>query len=340
MLRLACAFVPETAMRRREFISLIGSVAATWLVAARAQQSAMPVIGFINVASAKDYASLLSGFLKGLSEAGYVDGRNVTIEYRWAEGRRDRLPTMVADLIHHRVAVIAATTTEAALAAKAATATIPIVFTTAGDPVKLGLVVNLNRPGGNVTGVTSLLAVVGSKRLELLHELVPTASAMAVIVNPANPTLVEANSKELQAAARTLGLELHILNASTERDFDGAFAKLIQLRAGGLVIAPDPFFTSRIEQLAALTLRHAVPAIHHSRLFAVAGGLLSYGGGDADTYRLAGNYTGRVLRGDKPGDLPVQQATKVELYINLKTAKALGITVPQSVQNRADEVIE
>jgi putative ABC transport system substrate-binding protein len=327
-------------MRRREFIRLIGSVAATWPLAAHAQQSAMPVVGFINVASAKDYAPLLSAFLKGLSEAGYVDGRNVSIEYRWAEGRQDRLPTMVADLIHHGVAVIAATTTEAALAAKTATATIPIVFTTSGDPVKLGLVVNLNRPGRNVTGVTSLLVLVLSKRLELLHELVPTASSMAVLVNPANPTVAEINSKELLAAARTLGLELHILNASTERDIDGAFAKLIQLRTGGLVIAPDPFYNGRVEQLAALTIRHSVPAIHHSREFVVAGGLLSYGGGSADAYRLAGNYTGRVLRGDKPADLPVQQATKVELYINLKAAKALGITVPQSVQNRADEVIE
>jgi putative ABC transport system substrate-binding protein len=338
MLRLSCAFVPETAMRRREFISLIGSVAATWPLAARAQQSAMPVIGFVNVASAHN--PWLSAFLKGLSEAGYVDGRNVSIEYRWADYQADRLPAIVANLVHRRVAVIAATGTPAALAAKAATAMIPIVFTTTGDPVNLGLVANLNRPGGNVTGVTSLLLVVGSKRLELLHELVPTASAIALLVNPANPTLAEINSKDLQAAARTLGLELHILNASTERDFDEVFAKLIRLRAGGLVIAPDPFFTGRSEQLAALTVRHAVPTIHYNREFAVAGGLLSYEGGSADAYRLAGNYTGRVLRGDKPADLPVQRATKVELYINLKTAKALGITVPQLVQNRADEVIE
>jgi putative ABC transport system substrate-binding protein len=327
-------------MRRREFIQIFGGAAAAWPLAARAQQPAMPIIGFVNVASAKDYTPLLSAFLKGVSEAGYVDGRNVSIEYRWAEGRHDRLPEMVADLIHHQAAVIAALGTPAALAAKAATATIPIVFSTPVDPVKLGLVANLNRPGGNVTGATSLLVVVGSKRLELLHELVPTASAMAVLVNPANPIIAEANSKELQAAARILGLQLHILNASTERDFDEVFAKLIQLRAGGLVIAPEPFFTIRSEQLAALTVRHAVPAIYHNREFVVAGGLLSYGGGSAEAYRLAGNYTGRVLRGDKPADLPVQQATKVELYINLKTAKALGITVPQSVQNRADEVIE
>ena len=327
-------------MRRREFISFVGSVAAAWPLAARAQQSAMPVIGFINAASAKDYTPLLSAFLKGLSEAGYVDGRNVSIEYRWAEGRNDRLPAMVADLIHRRVAVIAATTTEAALVAKAATATIPIVFTTASDPVNLGLVANLNQPGGNITGATSLLVMVLSKRLELLHELIPTASIMAALVNPANSTLAEANTKELQAAARTLGIELHVLNASTERDFDGVFAKLIQLRAGGLVIAPDPFFDGQSKHLGALTVRHSVPAIYHNREFAVAGGLLCYGESSTETYRVAGNYTGRVLTGDKPADLPVQQATKVELLINLKTAKALGLTMPPSLLARADEVIE
>jgi putative ABC transport system substrate-binding protein len=340
MLRLSCAFVPETAMRRREFISLIGSVAVTWPLAARAQQSAIPVIGFVNVASAKDYTPLLSAFLKGLGEAGFVDGRNASIEYRWAEGRVDQLPAMVADLVHRRVAVIAATGTPAALAARAATTTIPTVFETAADPVKLGLVASLSRPGGNVTGVTSLLVAIGSKRLELLHELVPTARVMALLVNPANPTIAEANSKELQAAARTLGLDLHILNARTERDFDEVFAKLIQLRAGGLVIAPEPLFTSRSEQLAALTIRHSVPAIHYNPEFAAAGGLLSYGEGSADAYRLAGNYTGRVLKGDKPADLPVQQATKVELHINLKTAKALGVTFPESILQRADQVIE
>jgi putative ABC transport system substrate-binding protein len=328
-------------MHRRDFIKVVAGLAVTWPLATRAQQPTLPVVGFVNVASAKGgYAPLLSAFLKGLSEAGYVDGRNVSIEYRWAEGQTDRLPAMVADLIHHRVAVIAATTTEAALAAKAATATIPIVFTTSGDPIKLGLVANLNRPGGNVTGATSLLVAVLSKRLELLHELVPTASIMAALVNPANPNMAETNTKELQAAARTLGLELHILNASTERDFDGVFAKLMQLRAGGLVIAPDPFFNGRSEQLAALAVRHAVPAIWVNREFVVAGGLVSYGGGSVDMYRLAGNYTGRVLRGDKPADLPVQQATKVELYINLKTAKALGLTVPPSLIALANEVIE
>jgi ABC-type uncharacterized transport system substrate-binding protein len=326
-------------MQRREFITLLGGTVATWPLAARAQQPAMPVVGFVNVASAEGYAPLLLAFLKGLSEVGYVDGQNVTIEYRWAEGQSDRLPAMVADLVHRQVAVIAATTTPAALAAKAATKTIPIVFTTANDPVQLGLVASLNQPGGNVTGVTQTNLEITPKRLQLLHELAPTARVMALLVNPANPT-VATNIKELQAAARTLGLELHVLNASTDRDFDGAFAKLPELRAGGLVIAGAPFFTSRIKQLAALTVHYAVPAIHADREFAVAGGLLSYGTDPRDAYRLAGNYTGRVLKGDKPADLPVQQATKVELIINLKSAKALGITVPNTLVGRADEVIE
>jgi len=327
-------------MRRREFIRLIGSVAAIWPLAARAQQSAMPVVGFVNAASPKGYAPLLSAFLKGLSEAGFVDGHNVSIEYRWAEGRVDQLPAMVADLVHRRVAVIAATGTPAALAVRAATTTIPTVFETAADPVRLGLVASLNQPGANVTGVTSLLMVVGSKRLELLHELVSTARVMALLVNPANPNVAEINSKELEAAARTLGLELHVLNASTEGDFDAVFTKLAQLRAGGLVISPDPFFTSQSEQLAALTIHHAVPTIHYNPEFVAAGGLLSYGAGSADAYRQAGNYTGRVLSGEKPTDLPIQQATKVELHINLKTAKALGITFPESILQRADAVIE
>jgi ABC-type uncharacterized transport system substrate-binding protein len=327
-------------MQRREFITLLGGTAATWPLAARAQQPAMPVVGFVSVASAKGYAPQLSGFLKGLSETGYVDGRNVAIEYRWAEGQTDRLPAMVADLVHRQVAVIAATTTPAALAAKAATTTIPVVFEMASDPVRLGLVRSLSRPGGNVTGVTNLIVEVAPKRLELLHELLPTARVVALLVNPTNPTVAEAYITEVQAAARTLGLELHVLNASTEPDFDEVFAKLIQLRAGGLVIGGDPFFTSRSEQLAALTVHHAVPAVYQGRRFAVAGGLLSYGADSTDAYRLAGNYTGRVLKGDKPAELPVQQATKVELYINLKTAKALGVNVPNTLVGRADEVIE
>jgi putative ABC transport system substrate-binding protein len=328
-------------MQRREFITLLGGAAAAWPLAAVAQQPTMPVIGFVNVASPQGYARQLSAFLKGLSETGYVVGHNVAIEYRWAEGRNDRLPAMVADLVHSHVAVIAATSTPAAIAAKAATTTIPIVFETGADPIRLGLVPSLNRPGGNVTGATQAnVEEVTPKRLQLLHELVPTASVVALLVNPANPTLAETNTKEVQAAARTLGLELHVLNASTERDFDGVFAKLIQLRAGGLVIGGDAFFTSRPEQLAALTVRHAVPTIYQYREFAVAGGLLSYGADITESYRLAGNYTGRVLKGDKAADLPVQQVTKVELIINLKTAKALGLNVPNTLIGRADEVIE
>jgi putative ABC transport system substrate-binding protein len=239
------------------------------------------------------------------------------------------------------VNVIAATSTPAAIAAKASATTIPIVFETGADPIRLGLVPSLNRPGGNVTGATQAnVEEVTPKRLQLLHELVPTASVVALLVNPANPTLAETNTKEVQAAARTLGLELYVLNASTEHDFDGVFAKLIELRAGGLVIGGDPFFTSRPEQLAALTVRHAVPTIYQYREFAVAGGLLSYGADITESYRLAGNYTGRVLKGDKPADLPVQQVTKVELIINLKTAKALGLNVPNTLIGRADEVIE
>ena len=249
-------------MKRREFITLSRRRGGGWPLAARAQQPAMPVIGFLNAASAKSYARQLSAFLKGLGETGYVDGHNVAIEYRWAEGRNDRLPAMVADLVHRQVAVIAATSTPAALAAKAATTTIPIVFETGADPVRLGLVASLNRPGGNVTGVTQMNVEVAPKRLELLHELVPTASVMALLVNPTDPALAETTTKEMQAAARTLGLELHVLNASTERDFDAVFAKLIQLRAGGLVIGADAFFTSQSEQLAALAVRHAVPAIY------------------------------------------------------------------------------
>ena len=313
---------------------------AAWPLAARAQQPAMPVVGFINAAAAQSYKQQLSAFLKGLSEAGYVDGRNVTIEYRWAEEQNDRLPAMAADLVRRQVAVIAASSTPAALAAKAATTTIPIVFEMGGDPVQLGLVPSLNRPGGNVTGVTQSNQTMAAKRLQLLHELLPATRVMALLVNPAYPTVAETDTKEVQAAARTLGLELHVLNASTERDFDGVFAKLIQLRAGGLVIGGSAFLRSSSDQLAALTVRHAVPAIFFGREFAVAGGLLSYGADIPEAYRLAGIYTGRVLKGDKPADLPVQQATKVELIINLRTAKALGITVPNTLIGRADEVIE
>jgi putative ABC transport system substrate-binding protein len=280
-------------------------------------------------------------FREGLSQAGYVEGRNVDIEFRWTEGQNDRrLPALAADLVHHRVTAIAALGgPRAALAAKAATATIPIIFQTSTDPVALGLIASLARPGGNLTGVTSLNVEVGPKRLELLHELVPKTMAIVVLINPTNPA-GEPFARDVKSAVSTLGLQLPILNASTERDFDAVFTTLLQLQAGALLIAPDTFFTNRVGQLAALALRYKVPAIHQSREFAVAGGLLSYGTDLADQYRQVGVYTGRILKGEKPADLPVQQATRVGLIINLKTAKALGLAVPESLLARADEVIE
>jgi putative ABC transport system substrate-binding protein len=326
-------------MRRREFITLLGGATA-WPLAARAQQQALPVIGFISAASRQGYERPLSAFLQGLGETGYVDGRNVTIEYRWAEGRIDRLPAIVADLVHSRVAVIAATSTPAALAAKDASTTIPIVFETGGDPIRLGLVTSLSRPGGNVTGVTQMSQEVAPKELELLHELLPAVRVLALLVNPADPALSEPQSSAFLSAAHALGLELHILNASTESDFDAVFANVSLLRAGGLMIATDALFTSHSDQLGALAARHTVPAIYKGREFAAAGGLMSYGSDVADSYRLAGTYAGRILKGDKPGDLPVQQATKIELIINMKTAKALGIAFPLTLLGRADEVIE
>jgi ABC-type uncharacterized transport system substrate-binding protein len=328
-------------MRRRQFIRFVGAAVAAWPLHVRAQERATPVIGFVNSASPQGgYARALSAFLKGLGERGYVDGQNVTIEYRWAEGNPDRLPEFIAELVRRRVTVLVAATTQAALAVKAAAPTMPIVFETASDPIRIGLVASLNRPGGNVTGVTQTNVEIAPKRLELLHELVPTAKVMGLLVNPANPSLAEANTKELQAAARRLSLELQVLNASSEREFDAAFAKLIELRAGGLVIGNDPFFTGRSDQLAALAVRHAVPAVYAWREFALAGGLLSYGTHIAESYRLVGNYTGRILKGEKPADLPVQQVSKVELVINLKAAKALGLTAPLSLLGRADDVIE
>jgi putative tryptophan/tyrosine transport system substrate-binding protein len=325
---------------RRQFISALGSASLAWPFAVHAQQTTMPVIGFLNANSPQNYARPLSAFLKGLGETGYAEGHNVVIEYRWADDQYDRLPALVADLVQRQVAVIAATTTAAALAAKAATTAIPIVFETAADPVQIGIVASLNRPGGNVTGVTQLTVGLVPKELELLHELIPAARVMALLVNPANPTVTETESRETLLAAQTLGLELHVLNASTESDFDVALASATRLRAGGLVIATDAFFTSHSEQLAAQAARHAVPAVYKGREFAAAGGLMSYGSDVTDSYRLAGNYTGRILKGDKPADLPVQQATKIELIINLKTAKALGITFPLTLLGRADEVIE
>jgi putative ABC transport system substrate-binding protein len=326
-------------MRRRAFIEGIAASGVAWPLAARAQQSSIPVIGYLGLGSAQSDAFRVTAFRQGLKEAGYVEGQNLTIEYRWAEEHHDRLPTMAADLVRQQVAVIVAPGSSASLAAKAATRTLPIVFETAGDPVKLGLVGSLSRPGGNLTGVSQLGEEEAPKRLELLHELLPTARVMALLVNPVEPLAGDQVRVSL-AAAKSLGLELHVLNASIERDFDAAFAKLMELRAGGLTIGGAAFFTSHIEQLAALTVRHRIPAVYQRREFAGAGGLMSYGTNIADTHRLVGIYTGRVLKGEKPADLPVQQATKVELYINLKTAKALGITVPISLLGRADEVIE
>ena len=323
---------------RREFIAVLGAAAA-WPLAARAQP-AMPVVGFVGSTSPGSLRDAVAAFHRGLTETGYVEGQNVAIEYRWAEGQYDRLPGLAADLVHRQVAVIAAIETPSALAAKTATATIPIVFFTGGDPVQLGLVASLRRPDGNLTGVTSLNTQVGPKRLELLQELVPTASIIALLVNPTNPKLAEMVSRDLQAAARILGVQLHVLYATTERDLDTVFTTLVQLRVGALVIAPATFFTSRSEQLAALTLHHAVPTIFQYREFVATGGLMSYGSSLTDAYRLVGVYTGRVLKGEKPADLPVQQSTRVELIINLKTAKALGINIPLPLVGRADEVVE
>jgi putative ABC transport system substrate-binding protein len=325
-------------MKRREFITLLGG-AATLPLAARAQQP-MPVIGYLSARTPESDVSQLAAFRQGLSEAGYIEGRNVVIEYRWTEGQNDRLPEMAADLARSQVSVMVAATGPATLAAKAATATIPIVFQLGNDPVAIGLVASLNRPGGNITGVTTLSVELGPKRLELLHELIPTATITAVLVNPNNATALETQTRDLQAAARHLGLQLHVLQASTDRDFDRVFTTLAQLRAGGLAIGGDAFLNSRSEQLAALALRHALPAIHQPREFAAAGGLMSYGSSNTDAIRQAGIYTGKILKGAKPADLPVIQAVKVELVINLKTAKALGLTVPTALLVRADEVIE
>jgi putative tryptophan/tyrosine transport system substrate-binding protein len=314
-------------LKRREFITLLGSAAPSWPLAARAQQPILPVVGFLDGDSPDSYADPLRAFRQGLKETGYVEGQNLAIEYRWAEGHNDRLSAFATDLVRRQVAVIVAGGTPSVLAAKEATAAIPIVFFVAGDPVELGLVARLNRPGGNLTGTTTLTLAVAS-------------SAFALLINPTSPALAEIQSRDLQAAARNLGLQVHLLEASTDRDFDTAFARLVQLRSGGLVISSDSYFYTRSEQLAALARRYAVPAIFGFREFAMAGGLMSYGASITDAFRSIGVYTGRVLKGEKPADLPVQQATKVELIINLKTAKALGLTVPLPLLGRADEVIE
>jgi putative ABC transport system substrate-binding protein len=301
----------------------------------------MPVIGYLGAESPARFASRLASFRDGLATSGFTEGRNVAIEYRWAEGRNERLPALAAELVDHAVNVLAAPGSLAsALAAKAATQTIPIVFETGVDPIVGGLVANLRQPGGNITGVTSLNAAVGPKRLELLHEMAPAAASFALLVNPTNPKSAEASINDLQIAARTLGCDLQVLSASTEAEFEPVFAGLDKLKTGGLVIANETFFANRSEQLAAFALRHRVPAIHQSREFVRAGGLLSYGGSVRQSHKQAGAYVGRILNGERPGELPVAQVTEVDLAINLKTARALGLNVPLSLLGRADEVIE
>jgi putative ABC transport system substrate-binding protein len=326
-------------MRRRAFITLLGAAAAARPLAARAQQPAIPVIGFLNGTSPEGYGLFLLAFRQGLSETGYIEDRNVAIEYRWAEGHYERLPALAADLVRRRVAVIAATSTPANVIAMKATTTIPIVFTTSSDPVELGLVASLNRPGGNVTGAVTLNVEVVSKRLEMLHAMVPTASMIVVLANPTNPN-AETQSRTLQATARTIGQQIMIVNAATESDIDAVFARLGEQRAGALLVDTDAFLFSRRDQLVGLAKRYKIPAIFDRRKFAEAGGLMSYGGSVTDVYRLAGIYVGRILKGEKPANLPVQQSTKVELVINLSTAKALGLTIPTTLLATADEVIE
>jgi putative tryptophan/tyrosine transport system substrate-binding protein len=326
-------------MGRREFITLLGgTTAVAWPHIARAQQP-MPVIGLLSSASSNDYLPMIDAFRKSLSENGYVEGKNVAIEYLWADDQYDRLPALAADLVRRQVTVIVAATTPAALAAKPATTTIPIVFAIGGDPVRTGLVDSLSRPGGNLTGAAHLNVEVAPKRLELLHELVPAATVAALLVNPKNP-LAESVSTGVQAAARALGVELHVTGASTDSEIDNVFSSLSQLRAGVLAIGTDPFFTSRGEKLGALALRNSIPAIFQYRAFAAAGGVMSYGGNITDSYYRAGLYVARILKGEKPSDLPVQLSTKVELLLNLKSAKALGLSVPLALLGRADEVIE
>ena len=328
-------------MNKRDFITLLGGAAAAWPLAARAQQTSMPVIGFLDPRSSHVIADLLRAFREGLKETGHVEGENVAVEYRWAENQNDRLPVLAADLVRRQVTVITAPgSTPAALAAQAATTTIPIVFGTSADPVQLGLVTSLNRPGGNITGVATLSVEVAAKRLELLHEVVPTATTVALLINPASPALSEPTTRDLQAAARVLGLNIHILHASTELDFERVFASLTQLQTGGLVIGNDPLFTGRAKELGAFSLRHRVPAIFQLPEFTAAGGLMSYGGSISDAYHRVGVYVGRILKGEKPADLPVEQATKLELVINLNTARALRLEVPPMLLARADEVIE
>ena len=327
-------------MRRREFITLLGGTGAVWPLAARAQQATMPVVGFLGSDSPKIYADRLRAFRRGLKDAGYVETENVVIEYRWANGDNNQLAALAAELVGLRANVLVSGSTTAALALKAATTSIPIVFFTAGDPIALGLVGSLNRPGANITGTTALTLEAGKKWLQLLQETVPSATEFAVLINPTSPNLAEAQTKDMQAAARNLNLRIHLLNASTEHEFETVFAKITELHAGGLVITSDSFFFAHIDKLAALAAQNKVPAIFGFREFPAAGGLMSYGSDLADEHRTIGGYVGRILKGEKPGDLPVQQSIKVQLVLNLKAAKSIGITLPQTLQVAADEVIE
>ena len=327
-------------MRRREFITLLGGAAAAWPLAANAQQPKVPVIGFLESKSARDSAQTVAAFHQGLNEATFIERQNVAIEYRWADNQHDRLPMLAADLVQRKVTLIVAPDTASARAAKAATTTIPIVFDTSLDPVAIGLVASLNRPGGNVTGITSLNTEVASKRLELLHEVVPKATTIGLLVNQANPQLAHINIADMQAASRTLALQIVVLNASSNDEIDEAFAALVQQGIGALVITPDAFFNSRSQQLAALVLRYALPAIAAHREFSMAGGLFSYGTSLTEIYSQLGVYAAKVLKGENPAELPVSQSTKVELIINLRTAKLLGLSFPTAVLARANELIE
>jgi putative ABC transport system substrate-binding protein len=328
-------------MRRREFIALLGGAVAAWPLAARAQQAAIPVIGFLGAVSPEGFADRLRGFRQGLKEAGYVEGENVAIEYRWAENQLDRLPGLAADLVRNQVTVIVAHGgTAPAIAAKAATTTIPIVFTVPEDPVRLGLVASLSRPGGNLTGVNLVIGELVPKRLELLRELVPGMSRVAAFVNPANPARAESHGKEVESAGRAMGLQIQIFNVGTSREINAAFTTLARERPDALLIGPDPFFTTRRVQLATLAARHAIPSSFSVREYPEAGGLMSYGTNVVDAYRQSGRYTGRVLKGAKPADLPVVQSSKFELVINAQTALMLGLTVPASLLAVTDEVIE
>jgi len=326
-------------IRRREFITLLGSAAVAWPRAVRAQQPSKPTIGFLNSASPEGYAPYATAFRQGLKEAGYVDGENVTIEYRWAEGRYERLPTQAADLVHRQVAVIAATSTPTIPVAKAATSTIPIVFTTGADPVKLGFVASLNKPGGNVTGVNFFTAELGSKQAELLHELIPAAARVGLLVNPNYPA-TDAMTKDTTSAASAIGLQIDVIQASDSREIEVAFGALVRNRADALLVGSDSFFVSRRLQIATLAARHAIPTVYPIRDFAEAGGLISYGASQTEAYRQAGIYTGKILKGTQPADLPVMQSTKFELVINLPTARAIGVEIPPMLLARADEVIE